>query len=156
HTLSPAPQRPGVPDAKRPRGLASPGGRHRLAVPHGRRIGRTGRNGLFRRRSNIAPQPRPRHLRMHRRRNGLCHPVGVPTRKTSRIIFGELSLTMVDIVPISRALLSVSDKMGLIPFAQSLREQKVELLSTGGTYKALRDAGLEVTEVSAHTAFPEM
>jgi len=63
---------------------------------------------------------------------------------------------MLDTVPITRALLSVSDKTGLIPFARALREKKVELLSTGGTYKALKDAGIEVTEVSAHTGFPEI
>src|ERR1700744_1382195 len=63
---------------------------------------------------------------------------------------------MIDTVPITRALLSVSDKTGLIPFARALREKHVELLSTGGTYKALKDAGIDVTEVSAHTGFPEI
>jgi len=63
---------------------------------------------------------------------------------------------MIDIVPVTRALISVSDKTGLIPFARALREKKVELLSTGGTYKALQEAGIEVTEVSAHTGFPEI
>jgi phosphoribosylaminoimidazolecarboxamide formyltransferase/IMP cyclohydrolase len=63
---------------------------------------------------------------------------------------------MIDTVPITRALLSVSDKTGLIPFARALREKKVELLSTGGTYKALKDARIDVTEVSAHTGFPEI
>src|ERR1700761_791317 len=63
---------------------------------------------------------------------------------------------MIDTVPITRALLSVSDKTGLIPFARALREKHVELLSTGGTFKALKDAGIEVTEVSAHTGFPEI
>jgi len=61
-----------------------------------------------------------------------------------------------DMVPIARALLSVSDKTGLIPFAHALREHGVELLSTGGTFRALCEAGLAVTEVSAHTGFPEM
>jgi phosphoribosylaminoimidazolecarboxamide formyltransferase/IMP cyclohydrolase len=63
---------------------------------------------------------------------------------------------MIDIVPITRALLSVSDKTGLIPFARALREKHVELLSTGGTFRALREAGIDVTEVSAHTGFPEI
>ena len=45
------------------------------------------------------------------------------------------------LLPIRRALLSVSDKMGLIPFAQALIQYGVELLSTGGTAKALREAG---------------
>jgi phosphoribosylaminoimidazolecarboxamide formyltransferase/IMP cyclohydrolase len=63
---------------------------------------------------------------------------------------------MIDTVPITRALLSVSDKTGLIPFAKALREKKVELLSTGGTFRTLQEAGIEVTEVSAHTGFPEI
>ena len=57
---------------------------------------------------------------------------------------------------ISRALLSVSDKTGLIPFAQTLAAAGVELISTGGTAKALRDAGLTVKDISEHTGFPEM
>ena len=58
--------------------------------------------------------------------------------------------------PIKRALLSVSDKTGLVEFGKFLAEQGVEILSTGGTAKALADAGLQVTEVSDHTGFPEM
>lgn len=57
---------------------------------------------------------------------------------------------------IQRALLSVFDKTGLIPFAKILKEAGVELISTGGTAKALRDAGLIVTDLSAYTDFPEM
>jgi phosphoribosylaminoimidazolecarboxamide formyltransferase/IMP cyclohydrolase len=57
---------------------------------------------------------------------------------------------------ISRALLSVSDKTGLIDFAKGLAAQGVMLISTGGTAKALRDAGLSVTDVSEITNFPEM
>ncbi|GGY55389.1 bifunctional phosphoribosylaminoimidazolecarboxamide formyltransferase/IMP cyclohydrolase [Parvularcula lutaonensis] len=55
-----------------------------------------------------------------------------------------------------RALLSVSDKNGLIPFAQKLSSHGVVLLSTGGTAKALREAGLDVTDVSDVTGFPEI
>ena len=55
-----------------------------------------------------------------------------------------------------RALLSVSDKTDLVGFAQGLANEGVELLSTGGTHRALTEAGLKVTEVSAHTGFPEM
>lgn len=55
-----------------------------------------------------------------------------------------------------RALLSVSDKSGLIPFAQTLAAAGVEILSTGGTAKALREAGLAVKDLSEHTGFPEM
>jgi len=57
---------------------------------------------------------------------------------------------------IKRALISVSDKTGLIEFAQFLHRTGIEILSTGGTAKALRDAGLTVTEVSDHTGFPEI
>src|SRR5829696_7026687 len=57
---------------------------------------------------------------------------------------------------ISRALLSVSDKSGLVDFARALAAHGVELLSTGGTAKALREAGLEVRDVSDVTGFPEM
>src|SRR5512141_2135726 len=55
-----------------------------------------------------------------------------------------------------RALLSVSDKTGLIDFARGLAELKWELVSTGGTARALREAGLAVTDVSEVTGFPEM
>ena len=57
---------------------------------------------------------------------------------------------------VQRALLSVSDKTGLVPFAQALTVAGVELISTGGTAKALRDAGLTVKDISEHTGFPEM
>lgn len=57
---------------------------------------------------------------------------------------------------IQRALLSVSDKSGLLAFAQTLAAADVELISTGGTAKALRDAGLTVKDISEHTGFPEM
>lgn len=57
---------------------------------------------------------------------------------------------------IRRALVSVSDKTGVVEFCQALARLKVEFLSTGGTAKLLRDAGLNVTEVSAHTGFPEI
>ncbi|MFY8122842.1 MAG: bifunctional phosphoribosylaminoimidazolecarboxamide formyltransferase/IMP cyclohydrolase, partial [Silanimonas sp.] len=58
--------------------------------------------------------------------------------------------------PVRRALLSVSDKTGLLPLAQALAAKGVVLLSTGGTAKALRDAGLNVTDVSSVTGFPEI
>ena len=57
---------------------------------------------------------------------------------------------------IQRALLSVSDKTGLIDFARVLVAAQVELISTGGTAKAIREAGLPVKDISAHTGFPEM
>ncbi|NOZ42234.1 MAG: bifunctional phosphoribosylaminoimidazolecarboxamide formyltransferase/IMP cyclohydrolase, partial [Alphaproteobacteria bacterium] len=58
--------------------------------------------------------------------------------------------------PVKRALLSVSDKTGLVAFGQFLAAQGVEILSTGGTAKALMAAGVTVTEVSDYTGFPEM
>ncbi len=57
---------------------------------------------------------------------------------------------------IARALISVSDKTGLVAFGEFLAEQGVRLLSTGGSARTLRDAGLAVTEVADHTDFPEM
>ena len=63
---------------------------------------------------------------------------------------------MTDIVPIRRALISVSDKTGLVPLGQALADRGVEILSTGGSAAALREAGIAVTEVSDHTGFPEI
>ena len=63
---------------------------------------------------------------------------------------------MTDIAPIRRALISVSDKSGLLDFARALAAGGVEILSTGGTATALRDAGIAVKDVSAHTGFPEI
>src|SRR4051794_33716673 len=61
-----------------------------------------------------------------------------------------------DLVPIRRALLSVSDKRGLVDLARELTGRGVHLLASGGTRQALADAGLEVTEVSAYTGQPEI
>ncbi len=63
---------------------------------------------------------------------------------------------MPEIIPIRRALVSVSDKTGLLPLAQALAGAGVEILSTGGTARALREAGIAVKEVSEHTGFPEI
>ena len=57
---------------------------------------------------------------------------------------------------IQRALISVSDKTGLVPFAQILARAGIEIISTGGTAKSLREAGLAVKDISEHTGFPEM
>src|SRR3990170_4817906 len=57
---------------------------------------------------------------------------------------------------VRRAIVSVSDKTGIIPFAKGLAQMGVEILSTGGTAKALRDQGLVVTDISDYTGFPEM
>lgn len=59
-------------------------------------------------------------------------------------------------LPIKRALISVSDKSGIVEFSQSLNEMGVEILSTGGTYKLLKDNGIPAIEVSDYTGFPEM
>ncbi|MGX9721232.1 bifunctional phosphoribosylaminoimidazolecarboxamide formyltransferase/IMP cyclohydrolase [Stenotrophomonas acidaminiphila] len=61
-----------------------------------------------------------------------------------------------DLLPVRRALLSVSDKTGLVDLARALAARNVELLSTGGTAKAIREAGLPVKDVSDLTGFPEM
>lgn len=60
------------------------------------------------------------------------------------------------IVPIKRALLSVSDKSGLVELGKALADAGAEILSTGGSAKVLRDAGVPVKEVAEHTGFPEM
>ena len=58
--------------------------------------------------------------------------------------------------PIKRALLSVSDKTGIVDFARSLAQKGVDILSTGGTAKLLADNGIQVTEVSKYTGHPEI
>ena len=63
---------------------------------------------------------------------------------------------MSDIVPIRRALISVSDKSGLEALARALAARGVEILSTGGSAKALRDANVPVKDVADHTGFPEI
>ncbi|NCO65512.1 MAG: bifunctional phosphoribosylaminoimidazolecarboxamide formyltransferase/inosine monophosphate cyclohydrolase [Candidatus Aquicultor secundus] len=63
---------------------------------------------------------------------------------------------MIDKIKIRRAIISVSDKTGVVEFAKGLKSMGVEILSTGGTAKALRDAGVVVVEVSEYTGFPEM
>src|SRR3984885_10837928 len=62
----------------------------------------------------------------------------------------------VDLRPVRRALLSVTDKTGLVEFARALAGFGVDLVSTGGTSKALREAGLTVRDISDLTGFPEM
>ncbi len=63
---------------------------------------------------------------------------------------------MSDLHPVRRALLSVHDKRGIVELARFLADAGVELLSTGGTWRLLHEAGLAVTEVAEHTGFPEM
>ncbi|SMF02075.1 phosphoribosylaminoimidazolecarboxamide formyltransferase / IMP cyclohydrolase [Alteromonadaceae bacterium Bs31] len=65
-------------------------------------------------------------------------------------------MTNLELVTIRRALISVSDKTGIVEFAQTLQGMGVEILSTGGTYKLLNDSGIAATEISDYTGFPEM
>jgi len=60
------------------------------------------------------------------------------------------------LTPVRRALLSVSDKTGIVEFARELKERGIELLSTGGTAKLLTSHGIPVKEVAEHTGFPEI
>lgn len=66
------------------------------------------------------------------------------------------SLADSNATPVRRALLSVSDKTGIVEFARGLTEQGVELLSTGGTFRLLQENAIPVKEVSEHTGFPEI
>ncbi|MET0356367.1 MAG: bifunctional phosphoribosylaminoimidazolecarboxamide formyltransferase/IMP cyclohydrolase, partial [Cellvibrio sp.] len=61
-----------------------------------------------------------------------------------------------DLVAVKRALISVSDKTGIVEFAQALHTQGVEILSTGGTFKLLTENNIPAIEVSDYTGFPEM
>jgi phosphoribosylaminoimidazolecarboxamide formyltransferase/IMP cyclohydrolase len=63
---------------------------------------------------------------------------------------------MTELRKIKRVLISLSDKTGAIEFAKTLNEFGVDIISTGGTAKAMRDAGIDVTDVSDVTGFPEM
>src|SRR3546814_15421656 len=67
-----------------------------------------------------------------------------------------MPMTTLDLVPVRRALVSVSDKTGLVELGRALAARGVEILSTGGSARALADAGVPVKEVSDHTGFPEM
>ena len=63
---------------------------------------------------------------------------------------------MTNLIPVRRALLSVSDKTDLVPFARSLVDQGVEIISTGGTHRALAESGIEPIPVEGLTGFPQM
>lgn len=65
-------------------------------------------------------------------------------------------MTQSNLVKVNRALISVSDKSGIVEFANGLQNQGVQILSTGGTYRLLSESGIDVTEVSEYTGFPEM
>src|SRR5437016_11197804 len=90
--------------------------------------------------------------------------IGPASKTSSASIKVELhagTITMTEpnelgLVKIRRALISVSDKTGIVDFARELERFDVEIIGTGGTAKALRDAGIEVRDVSDVTGFPEM
>ncbi|MFQ3324956.1 MAG: phosphoribosylaminoimidazolecarboxamide formyltransferase/IMP cyclohydrolase [Pseudomonadales bacterium] len=63
---------------------------------------------------------------------------------------------MSNFIPVKRALISVSDKTGIVEFARQLSQLGIEILSTGGTYKLIQEKNIAVTEVSEYTGFPEM
>jgi phosphoribosylaminoimidazolecarboxamide formyltransferase/IMP cyclohydrolase len=71
-------------------------------------------------------------------------------------ILSSVDAPIVSITPVRRALISVSDKTGIVEFARALSANGTELLSTGGTYKLLIAEGIPATEVSDYTGFPEM
>lgn len=71
-------------------------------------------------------------------------------------ILSSVDIPTVSITPVRRALISVSDKTGIVEFARALSANGTELLSTGGTYKLLIAEGIPATEVSDYTGFPEM
>ncbi|WNO08568.1 bifunctional phosphoribosylaminoimidazolecarboxamide formyltransferase/IMP cyclohydrolase [Teredinibacter sp. KSP-S5-2] len=64
--------------------------------------------------------------------------------------------TSTDFVKVKRALISVSDKTGIVEFAQALQQEGIEILSTGGTYRLLTENNIKATEISEYTEFPEM
>ena len=61
-----------------------------------------------------------------------------------------------NLIPIKRVLISVSDKTGIVEFAKQLQRWKIEIVSTGGTLKTLREAGVNAISVSEVTGFPEI
>jgi phosphoribosylaminoimidazolecarboxamide formyltransferase / IMP cyclohydrolase len=81
---------------------------------------------------------------------------GARGHDTLRLLCYRVHTMADDLRRASRALISVSDKTGLVDFARALAERNVELISTGGTRKTLADAGLSVLDVSELTGFPEM
>lgn len=64
--------------------------------------------------------------------------------------------TSTDLVSVKRALISVSDKSGIVEFAQALHQQGIEIFSTGGTFRLLTENNIDATEISDYTGFPEM
>src|SRR5690606_9606501 len=84
------------------------------------------------------------------------HPRPGPGRSGPPLMRPQMYHPPTDLIYIGRALISVSDKAGLLDLARALAAKGVELISTGGTSGMLRQAGLEVRDVSDVTGFPEM
>src|SRR6266852_197901 len=106
------------------------------------------------RRESKPDSPRPTHFA--RPRAPARRLIAPPRRTIVASLLAGVKMAADSLRPIARALLSVSDKSGLVPFAQALAGRGIELLSTGGTAKALAEAGLKVAEVEDVTGFPEM
>ena len=88
----------------------------------------------------------------------LCYgaAVSAPDWKAAGMAVASKKIPAPDLVPVRRALISVSDKTGLVEFAAALSKAGVELVSTGGTAKAIAAAGIAVRDVSELTGFPEI
>ena len=97
----------------------------------------------------------PRNLREVLRARRVFSSPASPVLAMAHVLTA-VSGASVDLSPVRVALLSVSDKTGLDEFAKGLAALGVKLLSTGGTAAALRNAGLAVVDVGAHTGFPEI
>ena len=75
---------------------------------------------------------------------------------TAHAAAGAGTTSTIDLVKVTRALISVSDKSGIVDLARDLHEREVEIVSTGGTAKAISDAGIPVVSIDELTGFPEM
>src|SRR5207253_789845 len=98
---------------------------------------------------------------LFRRPMGTCRLLHGAPRRTPRTVSCSRKARLnhranfVSMPKIARALISVTDKTGIVDFARDLSALGIELISTGGTAKALREAGLAVRDVSEVTGFPE-
>ena len=144
--------------------------RRRLAPAGDRRRSGSIREHLSRRRlrrwRRAAPdqsgrRDRRHRVRFHRDQMGATsrEEAAAPSINSLKLSYSftqDSAVMTADLIRVTRALISVSDKTGLIPFGQALAARGVEILSTGGSAQQLRDAGVPVTEVGDHTGFPEM
>src|SRR5690606_20455029 len=121
---------------------------------HGRPVRGTHRPGSRDGTHRGQPDARGRHARDHARHPAQEAP-GAPDPGLGPLIPFFPSSPVADMT-IQTALISVSDKSGIVEFAQALAQRGVAILSTGGTARLLSEAGLKVTEVAAHTGSPEI